>query len=114
MTREKTLDYVEFFAPDLTVIKNFYSKVFNWKFTDFGPNYVDFFDGSRHGGFTKGEVKSGSTLVVLYSDELETMQEKIMAHGGKISVEIFTFPGGQRFQFIDPAGNELGVWSEKK
>ena len=107
------IDYIEFKAPDLESIKGFYSKAFGWTFTDYGPTYTAFSGSGVDGGFeiTEGEIVNG-VLVVLYHTDLKATQEKVKAAGGKITKEIFSFPGGRRFQFLDPAGNELSVWGD--
>jgi len=113
-TRDNQINYVEFKAPDLAKIKEFYSACFGWTFTDYGPTYVAFADSGLEGGFEKSEeaIVNGA-LVVLYHDNLESIKDHIMTIGGKITIDIFSFPGGRRFHFADPAGNELAVWSEK-
>lgn len=110
----KTIDYVEFKAKNLEDIKNFYSTVFSWEFTDYGPTYTAFSNSGLLGGFelTTNEIVNGA-LIVLYNDDLETIQSEIEKAGGKISIAIFEFPGGRRFHFLDPSGNELAVWSDK-
>ena len=55
----------------------------------------------------------GGPLVILFSHELEASQRAVVDAGGEITKEIVSFPGGRRFQFVDPAGNELAVWSDK-
>lgn len=106
------INYVEFYAPDLEIIKEFYSTVFGWKFTDYGPGYTAFAESGIEGGFEKSTkpVVNGA-LIVLIHPRPEEMVEKVKAAGGTISVEMFKFPGGRRFQFLDPAGNELAVWT---
>ena len=102
--------YVEFPAPDLTAIKQFYKGVFGWTFQDYGPAYLAFEDGQLSGGFYQTDSPPGfGALVVLWSDGLEATQAAIEAVGGIISKPIFAFPGGRRFHFIDPGGNELAV-----
>lgn len=107
------IDYVEFGALDLSSTKRFYADVFGWKFTDYGPEYVAFEDGRTSGGFTTQAKPDSNPLVVLYSTELEATRARVEANGGRIVREIFSFPGGRRFHFSDPNGNELAVWSEK-
>jgi len=108
------IDYIEFAATDIPATKKFYTAVFGWKFTDYGPDYASFEDGRLAGGFDKnGPVGKTSPLVVLYSSELEKTQSTVQHHGGKILKEIFSFPGGRRFHFADPNGNELAVWSDR-
>lgn len=107
------MDYVEFPASDIEATKQFYSSVFGWSFTDYGPNYTSFHDGRIAGGFTMStKPVRGGALVVLYAKALEEAQQKVVAAGGKVVIEPFEFPGGRRFHFTDPNGNELAVWSE--
>ncbi|MEM8944407.1 MAG: VOC family protein [Planctomycetota bacterium] len=117
MPTDKRIDYVEFPASDLYAFESFYAAVFGWKFTDYGPDYRAFNDGQLDGGIYKSEKRSntetGAALVILYADDLEATLERVTAHGGTTSKEIFSFPGGRRFQFFDPHGNELAVWSDK-
>lgn len=108
------INYVEFKAKDLEAIKKFYRQAFGWNFTDYGPTYVAFSDSGLDGGFEKSDEKIvNGALVVLYHQKLEEIRARIVEAGGKISKEIFSFPGGRRFHFLDPAGNELAVWSDK-
>jgi uncharacterized protein len=107
------VDYIEFPATDIAKTKSFYGEVFGWKFTDYGPEYTSFEDGRLGGGFWKeGQAKQGGPLVVIYAHDLASMEQAVRSAGGKISKEAFSFPGGRRFHFIDPNGNELAVWSE--
>ncbi|MFZ0819345.1 MAG: VOC family protein [Candidatus Acidiferrales bacterium] len=115
MTQENNgrMDYIEFPATDIAKTKAFYIKVFGWKFTDYGPDYTSFEDGRISGGFTKERrVVNGGALIVLYASDLAACEAKVKAAGGKIVKPIFEFPGGRRFHFTDPSGNELAVWSE--
>lgn len=105
------IQYVEFQSKDLAVIKKFYSEAFCWLFTDYGPEYTAFAGEHVAGGFYPGEPTKGSVLVILYSERLEETLQKVRAAGGSIVREIFSFPGGRRFHFVDPDGNELAVWS---
>lgn len=110
---ERQIDYIEFPASDIARTKQFYSEVFGWKFEDYGPDYTSFVDGRIAGGFTtEALAPSKGTLVVMYAADLEGIQKRIEAAGGKIVKEIFSFPGGRRFHFTDPNGNELAVWSD--
>jgi predicted enzyme related to lactoylglutathione lyase len=108
------IDYIEFPATDLAATKSFYQTVFGWVFTDYGPDYTSFADGRIAGGFTKQtQVRGLGPLIVIKAEDLAAVQEKIKAAGGKIVKATFEFPGGKRFHFTDPSGNELSVWSEK-
>jgi predicted enzyme related to lactoylglutathione lyase len=111
---EKQIDYIEFPATDITRTKRFYETVFGWKFEDYGPAYTSFVDGRLAGGFTTdAPPPRPSVLVVIYAADLVAVQKKVETAGGKISKEIFSFPGGRRFHFLDPNGNELAVWSDE-
>ncbi|MGW8193600.1 MAG: VOC family protein [Desulforhopalus sp.] len=117
MTRHEQIDYVEFPARDLAATKRFFSKAFSWEFVDYGPEYTAFTSGTLDGGFFQSDLnvstRNGSALIILYSENLERTAAKIEVFGGTIVRPIFTFPGGRRFHFIDPSGNEFGVWSDR-
>ena len=103
------IDYVEFAAEDLAAVKAFYGKAFGWEFQDWGDAYVSFTGAGLDGGIRGGEKPvAGSTLVILYADDLEAGEKRAVAAGGEI-VERHEFPGGRRFHFRDPAGNILAV-----
>ena len=112
--QDRRVDYLEFPTTNIEESKSFYSGVFGWKFTDYGPDYTSFTDGRLAGGFSvELEVATGGPLVVLYSTNLPQIEARIRESGGKIVREIFEFPGGRRFHFTDPSGNELAVWSDR-
>ena len=107
------INYIEFTAINLKAIKEFYTSCLGWSFTDYGPTYIAFSNSGLEGGFELAETKPvHGVLVVLYHSDLNMVKDKIIKAGGKITKDIFTFPGGQRFHFTDPSGNELAVWSE--
>ncbi|MFZ0390466.1 MAG: VOC family protein [Calditrichia bacterium] len=112
-TKNYRIDYIEFTTVNVQTVKHFYQKVFEWEFTDYGPDYTSFHDGRLSGGFRTGNASAeNNILIVLYASDLESIKEKITAAGGTITRDIFEFPGGRRFHFRDPAGMELAVWSE--
>jgi len=112
--QDNCIDYIEFSATDLEEIKKFYGSCFSWSFTDYGPEYTSFEDGRMAGGFRKEETNTrNGVLIVLYHVDLEGSKSRIQAAGGSISKDVFSFPGGRRFHFIDPSGNELAVWSDQ-
>jgi len=111
---DRRVDYIELGAADLPAVKRFYAEVFGWRFTDYGPDYTSFADGRLSGGFRRVDsVTRGGPLVVVFATDLEAMQAKVSRAGGRIVQPIFSFPGGRRFHFVDPAGNELAVWSDR-
>ena len=116
MPQHNAINYVELPAQDLSKIKAFYSQVFGWDFVDYGPEYVAISGGGLDGGFYQSNQSSkainGSVLVVIYSDDLEASLASVESAGGCVVKNIFAFPGGRRFHFEDPCGNELAVWSD--
>ena len=110
------INYVEFPARDIEATKTFFTAVFGWSFNDYGPEYTSFSDQGINGGFYRSDsvssTKTGGALIVLYSDTLEDVQERVERAGGSILKPIFSFPGGRRFHFAEPSGSELAVWSD--
>lgn len=117
MNNHEKMNYVEFSACDLNATKAFFESVFNWIFQDYGPEYTAFDHQGLHGGFFKAESFStqptGGALIVFFSEDLANTQQKINAAGGVITQNIFDFPGGKRFHFTEPSGNEFAVWGER-
>lgn len=112
---DRRIDYIEFSVKSVSDAKRFYGSAFGWRFEDYGPDYASFSDGRLNGGFqTATEVRAGGPLVVIYASDLETMERRVTQAGGTIVRPIFSFPGGRRFHFTDPSGNELSVWSDQE
>jgi hypothetical protein len=114
---DQKIDYIEFPAADFDAVQRFYEKAFRWSFTDYGPEYRSFTDEKIQGGFYKSDLRSttanGAALVLLYATDLEGTRDRVVASGGTVVRDIFSFPGGRRFHFTDPHGNELAVWSDQ-
>jgi predicted enzyme related to lactoylglutathione lyase len=110
------INYVEIPCRDLVTTKQFFTDAFSWAFQDYGPEYTAFSDEGLDGGFFKSDHASrpdtGAALIVFYSNDLEATLTKIEKAGGKIVKAIFPFPGGRRFHFTEPSGNEFAVWSD--
>lgn len=110
------INYIELPARNLEGTKQFFSDAFGWQFIDYGPDYIAMQNAGLDGGFYRSELvvetAKGSALVVLYSCDLEATLVKVKAAGGRIVKQVFSFPGGRRFYFSDPSGNEYAVWSE--
>ena len=112
MRTDGRIDYVELPGGDLKATKQFYEKAFGWEFTDYGPSYAAFDEG-LDGGFNADPAdQARAPLVILFASDLPKMAAKVEAAGGTITRPIYDFPGGQRFHFRDPGGNELAVWTE--
>ncbi len=118
MGADNQIDYIEFQAKDLTATRAFFEQLFGWKFTDYGPDYTSFEDGRIAGGFARADrsstIESGGVLVVFYHPRLEEVRQRVIDLGGKITADIFSFPGGRRFHFTEPSGNECAIWSEEQ
>ena len=116
MNEHEKINYVELPAKDLEATKKFFTSVFGWSFIDYGPEYIAFSNEGIDGGFFKSDLaassEKGGALIIFYSQNLEATQTKIENADGLIIKPIFTFPGGRRFHFTDPNGNEYAIWSD--
>ena len=116
MSQHEKLNYVELPSKDLSATKSFFSDVFGWAFTDYGTDYSAFSNQGLDGGFYQAEhsntTESGGALLVFYSSDINETLEKVTQNGGEVIRPIFEFPGGCRFHFTEPSGNEFAVWSE--
>ncbi|MCR9937619.1 VOC family protein [Vibrio antiquarius] len=116
MHQHEKLNYVEFGSTNINATKQFFERTFDWTFIDYGPEYSAFSGQGLDGGFFKSEfanqTANGGALLVFYSSDIQATQIKVEQHGGKIIRPIFEFPGGCRFHFTEPSGNEFAVWSE--
>jgi predicted enzyme related to lactoylglutathione lyase len=116
MNLHEKMNYVELPAKDLAGTKAFFESVFGWSFTDYGPEYTAFENQGLDGGFFQSDLASstenGAALIVFYSDQLEATLAKVEKAGGSILKPIYSFPGGRRFHFTEPSGNEFAVWGE--
>ena len=113
MHKHHAMDYVEFTVRDLAEAKRFYASAFGWTFTDYSTEYAGIHgsDGEVGGLHQTTNLRLGGPLVILYSDALEASRAAVEAAGGVVVQEPFSFPGGRRFHFTDPSGNELAIWS---
>jgi predicted enzyme related to lactoylglutathione lyase len=110
------IDYVELGVADaMAPTRAFYERAFGWEFNDYGPAYagIRWTDGQGEVGGLNAERPPGrgGVLVLLYSDDLDASLEAVRAAGGEVVEGPYRFPGGRRFHFLDPSGNELGVWA---
>lgn len=104
------IDYLEFSSPDLPATKAFFTRAFGWRFNDYGPDYQEMADAGLSGGIAAGPL--APPLVILKADDLEAALARVTEAGATITRPIFGFPGGRRFQFREPGGTEMAVWSE--
>jgi uncharacterized protein len=114
MSAPPPMDYVEFSVSDLEKTKAFYTAVFGWNFTDYGPSYTSFVDNGLGGGFTTDRPpRPGGPLLVFYVDDLEATLERAKRAVAPIVKPIFAFPGGRRFEFQDPDGYDIAAWKQE-
>jgi hypothetical protein len=104
------LNYVELPVSDIGSAKAFYEAAFGWSMTAFGPTYAATLSGDTDVGLQADAAEATKApLPVIEVDDLEAALEAVQAAGGTIVRPIFAFPGGRRFQFLDPSGNELAA-----
>lgn len=117
MPEHEKINYVEFPSRDLNATKAFFEKAFGWTFVDYGPTYTSFSGQGLDGGFYEADLASttenGGALIVFFSERLEETQANVENAGGRILKPIFSFPGGRRFHFAEPSGNEFAVWGNE-
>lgn len=110
-----SINYVELNVSDLERAIAFYGGAFGWEFTTYAPVYAGIKgpDGTEVGGLSVSEDlrPAGGPFVILYSEDLDASAQTVRDNGGEVTMEPYAFPGGRRFHFTDPSGNELGVWS---
>src|SRR5450432_1157866 len=107
---ENKIAYIELPATDVAAMKLFYGSLFHWNFQDYGPDYAAFSDSGLDGGFNgDSEGRTKAVLAVMETTDIEAMEQRVREAGGSITLPIFAFPGGRRFHFADPSGNELAV-----
>ena len=110
MTEPVLINYIELQSHDIAATKAFYSELFGWTFTDFGPAYIAIDNAGLDGGFYLVEQPDpGENRLVLFSAELEQIHDRVVAYGVTLTRDTYTFPGGERFEFNDPSGNRLSV-----
>ena len=115
MNVEKMIDYVEIPVTDPAGARDFFAALFGWEFEDWGPDYISFNDGRLNGGFRRATepAPASGVLLVFYSEDLERDEGRVKELGATISQDVFSFPGGRRFHFVDPVGTEYAIWSDR-
>jgi predicted enzyme related to lactoylglutathione lyase len=105
------LAYVELPAKTTGPLIDFYTSAFGCDFTDYGPDYAATTTNDVDIGLNASTEMSIAFVLALFQvEDLEAALARVSAGGGTITVPIFAYPGGRRFHFKDPAGNELGVF----
>lgn len=108
------IDYLEFPSANGVRTREFFTEAFGWRFTNYGPTYDGIDDAGIDAGIDASASKSEAPLAVVRTSDLEAAERDVVAAGGVITRPAFDFPGGRRFHFREPGGNELAVWVEKE
>lgn len=104
------INFIELPSKDLAADKSFYEAVFGWTLTGFGPSYACTLSGDVDVGLQADPAEATQApLAVIAVDDLDQAMVQVRKAGGEITHPIFAFPGGRRFHFRDPSGNELAV-----
>ncbi len=115
--RQNTINYLEMPVKNIAATKDFFSNLFGWKFTDYGPDYTCFLGAGIDGGFYTSEdcgfSSTGGPLIVFYYFDIDDIKAKVISLSGTVVKDIFDFPGGRRFHFTDLNNNEFAVWTDK-
>jgi len=106
------IDYLEFESVDPDASRGFFEAAFGWRFTEYGPDYLGIEGAGLDGGISRADGETGPPLAILYADDLDAAEAAVRGAGGAIVREQFDFPGGRRFHFREPGGNEMAVWSK--
>jgi len=105
------LDYVELPGIDIAATRAFYEAAFGWTMTEFAPTYAATTTGDTDVGIQSSPPdRPSAPLPVIQVKDLEAALASVEVAGGRIVKPIRAFPGGRRFHFTDPSGNELAVW----
>jgi hypothetical protein len=103
-------NFIELPTRDLAASQGFFEQVFGMKMTGFGPTYACTMTGDVDLGLQADRNEATKApLTVIEVNDLETTLAAVTAAGAAITKPIFSFPGGRRFHFLDPSGNELAA-----
>jgi len=102
-------NYMEMKAADLPASKAFYEKAFGFAFTDYGPEYAAVEGGPVQIGIAAGE-NPPAPMPTFETDDLDAAFAQVKETGAEIAAEIFEYPGGKRFECLDPSGNRLAIY----
>ena len=104
------IDYIEFPSTNRAVTSAFFRAAFGWGITSYGPDYDGINNAGIDGGIDQAAQKVAATMAVIRTQDLDDAERRIKAAGGTITRPQFDFPGGRRFHFREPGGNEMAVY----
>lgn len=107
------IDYIELPSSDRARSSAFFDAAFGWGSTSYGPNYDALDDAGVGAGINQHADKTAAPLVIIRTSDIDAAEQRVIAAGGTITRAQFDFPGGRRFHFREPGGNELAVWIER-
>ena len=104
------IDYIEFPSTSRAMTSAFFQAAFGWGITSYGPDYDGLEGAGIDGGVDQDEGRVRATMAVVRTDDLDAAERRVTAAGGTITRPQFDFPGGRRFHFREPGGNEMAVY----
>lgn len=108
------IDYIEFPSADREQTSSFFRAAFGWGIVGYGPDYDGLSDAGIDGGVDQAAGKVAATMAIIRTDDLDDAEQRVIAAGGVLTRAQFDFPGGRRFHFREPGGNELAVWVSRE
>src|SRR5690606_16904513 len=108
------IDYVEFPSTNRAASSAFFQAAFGWGIVSYGPDYDGLTDAGIDGGVDQAAGKVAATMAIVRTDDLDAAERRVLAAGGVITQPQFDFPGGRRFHFREPGGNEMAVWTARE
>jgi predicted enzyme related to lactoylglutathione lyase len=103
-------NFIELPTRDIAASQAFFEKIFGMEMTAFGPTYACTMTGDVDLGLQADQKEATKApLAVIEVKNLEATLAAVTAAGATVSKAVFSFPGGRRFHFLDPSGNELAA-----
>lgn len=108
------IDYLEFPSRDGGATRRFFAAAFDWRFVDYGPAYQGIANAGIDAGIQSAAAEAtAAPLAIVRVLDLDAAQQRVEQAGGVLTRPQFDFPGGRRFHFREPGGNEMAVWVAK-
>jgi len=111
-----TLSHFSINADDVDRARKFYSKVFGWAFSSWGPPGFYMVEGAGMRGSLQGrrELVAGARTIgfecTIAVDSIDATEKAVLAAGGKVVLARSVIPTvGTLMYFQDPEGNVFGA-----